>query len=171
MNQREGVQFYPLFLLIAKKGEEEIKSECILVNICPTWAIPDFYTPSAAPIMSRPPPPTYLLPQRGGLTPMGMRSLDLAVSRLFEAGISSQKVASDVLGGWDQPQTPGIKKERCVMHVDKRGYREAQYCVSFDRLPNGLVGRVHLLEEKFLLTQNLFFNLNKSLPSRTRNIP
>ena len=79
--------------------------------------------------MSRPPPPTYLLPQRGGLTPMGMRSLDLAVSRLFEAGISSQKVASDVLGGsWDQPQTPGIRRVRCVTYVDKRGYREVTYC-------------------------------------------
>ena len=79
--------------------------------------------------MSRPPPPTYLLPQRGGLTPMGMRSLDLMVSRLFDAGISSQKVASDVLGGgWDQPQTPGIRRVRCVTYVDKRGYREVTYC-------------------------------------------
>ena len=57
---------------------------------------------------------------------MSARSLDEAVSRLFEAGISSQKVASDVLGvgvGDMHHRSPGIERVRCVMHVDNRGFR------------------------------------------------
>ena len=61
----------------------------------------------AAPIMSRPPSPSHLL------LPFRRPSLDEAVSRLFEAGISSQKVAEDALGGGSTGPPPEMQRVRC----------------------------------------------------------
>ena len=56
--------------------------------------------------MSRPPAPSHLL------LPFRRPSLEEAVSRLFEAGISSQKVLEDALGGGSTGPLPEMQRVR-----------------------------------------------------------
>ena len=62
--------------------------------------------------MSRPPSPSHLLPPFRRSS-----SLDEAVSRLFEAGISSQKVPEDALGvRGSMGPLPEMPRVRCIMY-------------------------------------------------------